>query len=1116
MKEMQKMKKRLLSLLLVGLMLCSLIPVSAKAVTQSAYPPYPMVEYGYSPTVTVGTIRYISQVSYDSYFYSAYWPSSNFGYYVGPQVECGTASMSMALSYVGENRTPYDILTPNNGGTRFTTWGNATYLSVSTSALSTAVDRYINGNGKYSPPVIHLPGYSAAGHYVVVAGRISSNQYWILDPWQRALTSMTVNGTSAVYTTYGNTKYDTIDQIHQWYNASASMDYATSCDSYASYCQVKTTQSTPINSQPCTAGSNDSTTIETAAAGTVYTATKLYKNDDNELWYRVTTSSGKTGYLYAGHSAYVQNLTSDVSLSSGATAPNGHVAGNVFVVNGTISADYSGLTEASVYIYTGFGTSGTAVTGGSAAVSGTSYVLANSTIDYKTSFNSLTAGKYTYAISAKYKNYYATSGTAMTSTTGTVSLMKEYFMVIGAAADQSACSHSYETTTLKAPTCTANGTQVRSCAKCGKVLTESATKLGHAYGAWAVTKEATCMEEGARSRSCSRCGDVQTETVTAGGHKYVASTMEGSCQSYPGTRYTCSLCGDSYDVYAEELYSDWTTDVPTGVPAHMVQTGKKYRYADRVTTTSTSPTLSGYEMIGSKWDNGTEGTVTYAPDIASTGFSTSNSLYTQYNKSKVTASETDSKKVVVTGDLHSGYLYYHWCYSGSYYSVEAKSGSYTTFHAYYDTTDPSAYTCDTSDMSYKTSHSSCTNTNWWFVTDVYTQTYTTYQKIYTHEKWGDWSAWSDTPIDATDSRKVEERVVYRYVDAPYGDHSYVDGVCSVCGTRDENYTTVTLTGKNFSLSFEDEILVNFYYSVSDTSKVTEQGMLVFYSNPGTPNISKADEKYSDPAYTPATGYYTCTTDGIAAKEMGDTRYYCAYAKLSDGTYAYSSLYEYSPRKYAISRLTNSTNTEMKTLCVAMLNYGAEAQLYFDYNTDNLMNKDLTAEQKALVADYDSALFKGAVPVSSDKIGRFAATATGFSGRSASVSFEGAFAINYYFVPDCTVDTVISFYYWSPGDYAKASALLPSNATGKITMNKQDSGAYWAQVSGIPAKELDETYYVAAFYTCDNEIRCTGVIPYALSKYCVNNAKPGNPMEGLAASTAMYGYCAQNYFDSVTG
>ena len=1105
------MKKRLFSLLLACLMLCTMLPVSAMAATQSTYPPYANVEYGYSAGVTVGTIRYISQVSYDSYFYSAYWPSSNFGYYVGPQVECGTASMSMALSYVGENRTPDDILTPNNGATAFRTWGNATYVSVSASSLSSAVDNYINGNGKYSPPVIHIPGYSAAGHYVVVAGRISSNKYWILDPWQRALTTMTVSGTSATYTVYGSTIYDTIDQVHQWYNANASIDYASTCESYPSYCQVKASQSTPINTQPCAAGNNDSTTVETAAAGTAYTATKLYKNSSGNLWYQVTTASGKTGYLYAGHSTYVKNLTSDIKLSAGATAPNGHVAGNVFVVNGTISAEYSGLTEASVYIYSGFGTSGTAVTGGKDTVSGKSYVLDNSNIDYNTAFNNLTAGKYTYAITAKYANYYATSATGLASTSGYINLMNEYFMVISAAGNQSSCSHSYETTTLKAATCTANGTQIKSCSKCGKVVTESSNKLGHSYGAWTTTKEATCVENGSKTRSCTRCGETETQTITAGGHSYKTATLPDNCQSHGGTRYTCTLCGDTYDVYADNLYTAWSTTKPTGVAESLIQTKQQYRYADRVTTTSNSPTMSGYEMISSKWDNGTAGSVVYAPNIGSTGFSTSSSLYTQYNKSKVSASETDSKKVVVNSDSLTGYLYYHWCYSGSYYSVEAKSGSYTTFHAYHSTTAPSSFTCDTSDMSYKTSSSNCSNSEWWFVTDVYTQKYTTYNKIYTHAKWGNWSAWSDTAVEATDTRKVETQTLYRYVNAPYGDHSYVNGTCSVCGAADPNYNSLTLTGKTFSLSFEDEILVNFYYTVSDTSKVAEQGMLVFYTNPGSASVSNADERYSDYNYNSVTGYYVTTTKGIAAKQMGDTRYYAAYAKLSDGSYVYSDLYAYSPKKYALSRLANSTSDSMKALCVAMLNYGTEAQLYFNYRTDDLMNATLTTQQQALVTAYSSNLFKGAIAADASKVGSFAKTSTGFKSRSATVSFEGAFAINYYFTPDAAVDNNITFYYWTAEDYAKASSLSTSNASGKMTMVKGADGSYWAQVTGIAAKQLDDTYYVAAFYTTDSEVRCTGVIAYSLSKYCLSKAVAGNEMQGLASATAMYGYYAKNYF-----
>lgn len=123
------------------------------------------------------------------------------------------------------------------------------------------------------------------------------------------------------------------------------------------------------------------------------------------------------------------------------------------------------------------------------------------------------------------------------------------------------------------------------------------------------------------------------------------------------------------------------------------------------------------------------------------------------------------------------------------------------------------------------------------------------------------------------------------------------------------------------------------------------------------------------------------TDGIAAKNLADNIYMKAYAKLSDGSYVYSNLVTYSPKKYADSRLANSSNEKMKALCVAMLNYGAAAQKYFNYKTDTLMNADLTAKQQALVTGYNASYFTGAVAADSSKIGSFVKTADGFSSRS---------------------------------------------------------------------------------------------------------------------------------------
>jgi hypothetical protein len=161
--------------------------------------------------------------------------------------------------------------------------------------------------------------------------------------------------------------------------------------------------------------------------------------------------------------------------------------------------------------------------------------------------------------------------------------------------------------------------------------------------------------------------------------------------------------------------------------------------------------------------------------------------------------------------------------------------------------------------------------------------------------------------------------------------------------------------------------------------------------------------------------------------------------------------------------------------------------------------------------YDETLFKNAVAVDPAKIGAFSATATGFSKKTATVSFEGAFLINYYFTPNVAVDGNMTLYIWTPEDYAAATTLTAENAT-VVPMIAGPDGRHFGQVEGIAAKALDDTYYVAGVYTDANgNTYCTGIIAYSLSKYCINNAKPGKDMQELASATAMYGYYAMLYF-----
>ena len=314
-----------------------------------------------------------------------------------------------------------------------------------------------------------------------------------------------------------------------------------------------------------------------------------------------------------------------------------------------------------------------------------------------------------------------------------------------------------------------------------------------------------------------------------------------------------------------------------------------------------------------------------------------------------------------------------------------------------------------------------------------------------------------------------------------------------------------------TLSFEDEVYTNLYYTTTslDGAAESDMGLLTWSSMPEDATFENAENVFEGAVYNADNGRYMVRTDGIASKNLGDDIYMRPYVKLSTGNYVYGDLITYSPKQYAMSRLENSSNEKLKALCVAMLNYGAAAQTYFGYKTDVLANADLTAEQQALVSAYSADLFRGAIGANAAKVGEFAKTETGFGTKYASVSFESAFAINYYFAPTAAVDSDVTMYYWTADAYASADTLTAENASGALTMVSDGSGNYWAQISGIAAKQLDETYYVAAVYTSNGETFCTGVIAYSLSGYCMRNAN-GN-MGELAQATAMYGYYAQQYF-----
>ncbi len=101
-----------------------------------------------------------------------------------------------------------------------------------------------------------------------------------------------------------------------------------------------------------------------------------------------------------------------------------------------------------------------------------------------------------------------------------------------------------------APTCTEQGGTVHTCRDCGySYITNATPAKGHSYGDYVFNNNASCTADGTQTRTCTVCGAVDTVTApdTALGHDYKAVVTAPTCTAGGSTTYTCGKCGDTYD-----------------------------------------------------------------------------------------------------------------------------------------------------------------------------------------------------------------------------------------------------------------------------------------------------------------------------------------------------------------------------------------------------------------------------------------------------------------------------------------------------------------------------------------------------------------------------------------
>ncbi len=214
------------------------------------------------------------------------------------------------------------------------------------------------------------------------------------------------------------------------YSTASGSAYLNKCTAYPSYLTVQITQSTTVKSLPCSAGTDsNSKDVVTLSAGATFNVTAIYKNSANNYWYKGTTSAGKSGYVFSGHTSVKAFRYDDVAIAN-VSKPSSLYVGDKYSIKGDISSKINKIYSVNGYIYPNGVTAGSNyLFGKTDTINSRGYSLLNSAVDLALKFNELSAGTYCYVVTANVKNYYCTDGKTLKNQSKDVGLVTSSFTV---------------------------------------------------------------------------------------------------------------------------------------------------------------------------------------------------------------------------------------------------------------------------------------------------------------------------------------------------------------------------------------------------------------------------------------------------------------------------------------------------------------------------------------------------------------------------------------------------------------------------------------------------------------------------------------------------------------
>ncbi|MBO5049905.1 MAG: hypothetical protein J6C41_05695 [Oscillospiraceae bacterium] len=299
-------------------------------------------------------------------------------------------------------------------------------------------------------------------------------------------------------------------------------------------------------------------------------------------------------------------------------------------------------------------------------------------------------------------------------------------------------------------------------------------------------------------------------------------------------------------------------------------------------------------------------------------------------------------------------------------------------------------------------------------------------------------------------------------------HSYGDWVITTPATLQstgEQQKTCTLCGNviseeipclagnvdSWNLTLDDNLSVNFKISIDEAIYDTAQVLITVCGNTTCYDVKELPLNTEDNSII--------VSSVVAAAQMGET----ITVQIANGEDT-SVTKTYSVLQYAQAVLADEALSSYHPLIKEMLNYGAMAQVYFDYDAENLVNDGITDAGKAAVPETaeDMAI--------SGKI-------SGLNLYGTSLVYRDRIAVRYYFIGDVTG--------------------LTFTANGNTYTPVAKNGMYYVEIADILPQDLEQQITLTAADINGNTLSVTyGPMNYIVRMTQKDNGNLRNLLKAL--------------------